>query len=69
MDSCAHQPVRTLTAFAQVELAPGEEKTVRVMVPRTSFECWDAARGFAVEAGPYEVCGAPTAVRCRCRQS
>ena len=60
MASCAHQPVRTLAAFAQVELAPGEEKTVRVMVPRTSFECWDAARGrFAVEAGPYEVCVGP----------
>lgn len=33
---------------------------MRVMVPRTSFECWDAARGrFAVEAGPYEVCVGP----------
>ena len=59
-DPSAHQPVRTLAGFAGVELAPGEEKAVRIVVPRTAFECWDAGRGrFAVEAGPYEVCVGP----------
>lgn len=59
-DSSAHQPVRTLAGFAAAQLGPGEETTLRIMIPRAALECWDTQRHrFVVETGEYEVCAGP----------
>ena len=35
-------PQKTLRAYQQVQLAPGEAKTITIDLPRSSFEGWDA---------------------------
>ncbi len=45
--------VRTLAGFDRVTLAPGEETTVRIHVPKRSFEFWSVAQNKWVKAkGP-----------------
>ena len=49
-------PLKTLRAYKQVELPPGESKTVSIPLPRTSFEGWDASTNtMRVVSGRYEV--------------
>jgi beta-glucosidase len=49
-------PLKTLRAYKQVELTPGESKTVSIPLPRTSFEGWDASTNtMRVVSGRYEV--------------
>ena len=49
-------PLKTLRAYKQVELTPGESKTVTIPLPRESFEGWDASTNtMRVVPGKYEV--------------
>ncbi len=49
-------PKKTLRAYSQVALAPGESKTVTIDLPRQSFEGWDASTNtMRVVPGRYEV--------------
>lgn len=36
-------PLKSLRAYQQVQLAPGETKTISIALPRNSFEGWDAS--------------------------
>ena len=49
-------PLKTLRAYAQVQLKPGESKTLSIDLPRQSFEGWDAQTNtMRVVAGKYEL--------------
>jgi len=49
-------PKRLLRAFARCALSPGETRTVRLEIPRSSLERWDsAARRWTFYPGRYEV--------------
>ena len=49
-------PLKSLRAYQQVQLAPGETKTVSIALPRNSFEGWDASTNtMCVVPGKYEV--------------
>ena len=49
-------PLKTLRAYKQVELTPGESKTVTIPLPRESFEGWDTSTNtMRVVPGKYEV--------------
>jgi beta-glucosidase len=49
-------PLKTLRAYKQVELTPGESKTVTIPLPRESFEGWDASTNtMRVVPGNYEI--------------
>ncbi len=49
-------PLKTLRAYHQVRLAPGENKTLAIELPRSSFEGWDAQTNtMRVVPGCYEV--------------
>jgi len=50
------RPVRELTAFAKVQLRPGESATLELGLDRRAFAYWDVARGdWRVEPGVYGV--------------
>ena len=42
-DADKEGPVKTLRGYARVNLKAGEKDTVRIDLPRESFECWDAS--------------------------
>ena len=49
-------PLKSLRAYKQVELTPGESKTVTIPLPRQSFEGWDESTNtMRVVPGKYEV--------------
>ena len=49
-------PLKTLRAYKQVELTPGESKTLSIPLPRTSFEGWDPSTNtMRVVPGRYEI--------------
>ena len=49
-------PLKTLRAYQQVSLKPGEAKTVTIDLPRSSFEGWDARTNtMRVVPGRYEL--------------
>ncbi len=49
-------PLKTLRGFGQVELNPGETKTVDINLPRSSFEWWDKSTNtMRVLPGTYEI--------------
>ena len=49
-------PLKTLRAYQQVSLTPGEQKTITIPLPRQSFEGWDAITNtMRVVPGKYEV--------------
>ena len=49
-------PLKSLRAYSQVNLAPGECKTLAIELPRQSFEGWDTATNtIRVVPGEYEV--------------
>ena len=49
-------PQKTLRAYSQVTLKPGEAKTVSIDMPRSSFEGWDAQTNtMRVLPGKYEL--------------
>ena len=49
-------PKKSLRAYSQVNLAPGESKTLTIELPRQSFEGWDTAtNSIRVVPGDYEV--------------
>ncbi len=49
-------PLKTLRGFGQVELNPGETKTVCINLPRSSFEWWDKSTNtMRVLPGTYEI--------------
>jgi beta-glucosidase len=50
------RPEKELKAFAKVELAPGETKTVRLSLDREAFWYYNPARnGWVVEPGKFEI--------------
>ena len=50
------RPGKELRAFAKVELAPGEEKTVELELGRRDFAFWDVrTRDWAVQSGEFDV--------------
>ena len=52
----ADGPLKTLRAYQQVSLAPGESKTISILLPRERFEGWDAATNtMRVIPGRYEL--------------
>ena len=49
-------PQKTLRAYQQVSLKPGEAKTLSIDLPRSSFEGWDAGTNtMRVIPGKYQV--------------
>ena len=49
-------PLKTLRAYQQVQLAPGEAKTIAIDLPHSSFEGWDAQTNtMRVVPGKYEL--------------
>ena len=49
-------PLKTLRAYQQVQLKPGESRTVTIALPRSAFETWDAQTNtMRIVAGQYEV--------------
>ena len=49
-------PLKTLRAYRQVELKAGEQQTVAILLPRQSFEGWDAKTNtMRVVPGKYEI--------------
>ena len=49
-------PLKTLRAYRQVQLKPGEQQTVTITLPRSAFEGWDAQTNtMRVVPGQYEV--------------
>ena len=49
-------PLKTLRAYQQIELQPGESKTITIDLPRQSFEGWDAKTNtMRVVPGKYEL--------------
>ena len=49
-------PLKTLRAYQQVQLAPGEAKTIAIDLPRSSFEGWDTQTNtMRVVPGKYEI--------------
>ena len=49
-------PQKTLRAYSQVTLKPGEAKTLSIDLPRSSFEGWDAGTNtMRVISGKYQV--------------
>ena len=49
-------PIKSLRAYQQVQLAPGETKTISIPLPRNSFEGWDiASNAMRIVPGKYEV--------------
>ena len=50
------RPVKLLRGFDKVALAPGESKTVHLVLPAHALAYWDTTSGsFQVEEAPYEV--------------
>ena len=49
-------PLKTLRAYQQVSLKPGEQQTVNIALPRSAFETWDAQTNtMRVVPGAYEL--------------
>ena len=49
-------PLKTLRAYQQVQLKPGESRTVTIVLPRSSFETWDAQTNtMRIVPGQYEL--------------
>ena len=49
-------PLKTLRAYKQIELQPGEAKTITIDLPRKSFEGWDVkSNTMRVVPGKYEL--------------
>ena len=49
-------PLKTLRAYQQIQLAPGEAKTITIDLPRSSFEGWDTQTNtMRVVPGKYEI--------------
>jgi beta-glucosidase len=66
-ESRVYRPTAELKAFAKIDLAPGEMKTVTFTLDRSAFEFFDVIRGtWVVEAGEFEIrVGASSAdIRC-----
>ena len=52
----AEGPNKTLRAFQRVQLKAGESKKVEVLLPRESFEWWDAETNtMRVQKGKFDV--------------
>lgn len=50
------RPPRTLVAFQRLELQPGEERQLSLLIPARQLACFDAARdGFVLEAGRHRL--------------
>jgi beta-glucosidase len=43
-EAAIERPVRWLAGFANVDVAPGESRSVVVTVPRRAFDAWDTAQ-------------------------
>ena len=49
-------PLKTLRAYQQVTLTPGQSKTISIPLPRKSFELWDTKTNtMRVVPGRYEI--------------
>ena len=54
-------PLKSLRAYSQVELQPGEAKTISIDLPRSSFEFWDSQTNtMRVVPGRYELMVGPS---------
>ena len=54
LGSRVERALRELKAFARVELAPGETRSVHLAVPATDLAWYDAPNGWVVEPIEYE---------------
>ncbi|MBO0883268.1 MAG: fibronectin type III-like domain-contianing protein, partial [Mycobacterium sp.] len=54
--AAAGEPPRQLRAFSSVSLAAGQQREVRLALPRSDFAYWDTAHGrWAVASGNYRI--------------
>ena len=54
-------PLKSLRAYSQVQLQPGEAKTISIDLPRSSFEFWDSQTNtMRVMPGRYELMVGPS---------
>ncbi len=49
------RPVKQLVDFAKIALGPGEEKSVRFIIPREKLGYYDAAMNYVVEPGQFDL--------------
>ncbi|WP_229776853.1 glycoside hydrolase family 3 C-terminal domain-containing protein [Alicyclobacillus cellulosilyticus] len=55
------RPEKELKGFAKVELAPGEEKSVTLVLDKRAFAYWDVARqDWMVESGEFDILVGPS---------
>ncbi|MFU8885087.1 MAG: beta-glucosidase family protein [Cyanobacteriota bacterium] len=53
------RPPRTLVAFQRLELEPGEQRRIHLVIPLRRLACFDEGRdGFVLEAGPHRLVAA-----------
>jgi beta-glucosidase len=53
------RPHRTLVAFQRLELEPGEQRRIHLVIPLRRLACFDEGRdGFVLEAGPHRLVAA-----------
>lgn len=57
-------PVRELQAYQRLTLAPGETRTVRLVVPRDQLALYDRRMRRVVEPGDFDVFVGPLTARC-----
>ena len=56
MPAGSGEPPKRLVGWARLTLAAGEERRVKVELPRSRFEIWDETRhGWTLKEGSYEV--------------
>src|SRR5690606_25116124 len=55
-ESTVYKARRELKAFDKIELEPGEEKTVKIDLPKKAFEYYDLyKKRYVLEKGEYEI--------------
>lgn len=68
--SAVPRPPKTLAAFTKVKLEPGERRRLKLRVPRTALDFYDAdARRFRYEPGEHELLVGASATDIRLRAS
>jgi beta-glucosidase len=56
VESSLLRPEKELKGFAKIELRPGEEQVVRIVLPHRAFAAWDpASKGWVAEPGEFEI--------------
>jgi beta-glucosidase len=70
VESSLLRPEKELKGFAKVELGPGEQRMVRIVLPHRAFAAWDPAlKGWVAEPGEFEILVGASSVDLRGRRT